>query len=188
MPSCTNQIESTHGHLNALTPRNNKFWKSLSRIINEILKKKNRFEDNFRHNYRCYKNKIKSIIKVTPEDVMNSMIEQYEPDLENNKCKCGQAELFSAMINKKLPCIHLYYLEKKFPLVDPPSLNIVDSFYGEMTFEYHIQQSEKIETNSDYYDNIRAYVVKKIKRNSHSQEKDEIIAFVKGHCKRSFIK
>ena len=110
---------------------------------------------------------------------MNSMIEQYEPDLENNKCKCGQAELFSAMINKKLPCIHLYYLEKKFPLVDPPSLNIVDSFYGEMTFEYHIQQSEKIETNSDYYDNIRVYVVKKIKRNSHSQEKDEIIAFVK---------
>lgn len=102
MPSCSNQIESMHGHLNAITPKNNKFWNSLARIIDEIIKKKNRFEENFKHNYRCYKNKIKSIVKVTPKDVMESMINQYKPDLENNECKCGQADLFSSMINTKL--------------------------------------------------------------------------------------
>lgn len=72
---------------------------------------------------------------------MESMINQYKPDLENNEFKCGQADLFSSMINTKLSCIHLYFLDKKFPQVNPPSLDIKEYFYGEMTFEYHIQQS-----------------------------------------------
>lgn len=29
MPSCTNQLESTHGHLNSAIPRRNKFWPSI---------------------------------------------------------------------------------------------------------------------------------------------------------------
>ena len=49
MPSCTNQIKSYHGYLNALTPRNNQIWTSLSRIIDDIQMKYHRFNDNFIH-------------------------------------------------------------------------------------------------------------------------------------------
>ena len=33
MPSCTNQVESVHGHLNSMIPRRNEFWRSIKRII-----------------------------------------------------------------------------------------------------------------------------------------------------------
>ena len=32
IPSCTNHLESTHGHMNGLIPRCNAFWPSLHRI------------------------------------------------------------------------------------------------------------------------------------------------------------
>ena len=63
MPNCTNQLESSHGHLNAKMPRKNLFWSSMSRIIDQILKKVHRFSENYYHNFRRYKNKVKSIVK-----------------------------------------------------------------------------------------------------------------------------
>lgn len=43
MPSCTNQLESTHGHMNSQIPRRNSLWPSLHRIIQDILQKKQKF-------------------------------------------------------------------------------------------------------------------------------------------------
>ena len=37
MPSTTNSLESSHGHLNRKTPRRNNFWTALNRIITFFL-------------------------------------------------------------------------------------------------------------------------------------------------------
>ena len=100
--------------------------------------KYHRFNDNFVHNYRRYKNKIKSSVKETPVDLMESMIEQYSTDIDNKKCNCGQADLLSAILKVKLPCIHLYYLKMPFPKIDPPSLDLTILLTGSMVFEYRI--------------------------------------------------
>ena len=44
MPTCTNQLESAHGHMNRVTPRRNTFFASLKRIIDEIIRRTLNFE------------------------------------------------------------------------------------------------------------------------------------------------
>ena len=68
MPSCSNQIESMHGHLNALVPRRNDFFHSLKRLIDFILKKNHTFKERFAKNYQAHKRKIKNILKHLPND------------------------------------------------------------------------------------------------------------------------
>ena len=47
MPSCTNQLESAHGHMNALIPRRNTFFSSIQRLIDETLNRTLNFDTNF---------------------------------------------------------------------------------------------------------------------------------------------
>ena len=111
MPSCTNQLESTHGHLNSLIPRRNELFSSLKRLMDEIVKKNDNFDKNFNHNYSRFKNKIIRFVKNTPQKVMRSMIQKYSTNLDTNECKCGvkthechvrnQASLFTFIFFKK---------------------------------------------------------------------------------------
>ena len=39
MPSCTNQLESTHENLNSAVPRRYSFWHLIKRLIESLLKK-----------------------------------------------------------------------------------------------------------------------------------------------------
>lgn len=43
MLSCTNQLESTYGHLNSGIPRRNSFWTSIKHLIEAIKKRKEGF-------------------------------------------------------------------------------------------------------------------------------------------------
>ena len=52
MPSTTNNIESNHGHLNEMTPRNNTFLGSLHRLILSISSQLHKFNRNMTRNYR----------------------------------------------------------------------------------------------------------------------------------------
>ena len=49
MPSTTNSLESTHGHLNAGIPRRKLFWASIYRIINSITKQDFQFSNSVLH-------------------------------------------------------------------------------------------------------------------------------------------
>ena len=43
MPSTTNALESSHGHLNGQLPRRNNFWSAMLRLVTFILKKESSF-------------------------------------------------------------------------------------------------------------------------------------------------
>ena len=78
MPSCTNQIETSHGHFNSNTPGRNDIWHSIKRLIVQILKRNLLFGKKFHHNYLRYQKKIKNIVKNTPQDVMKAMAKHYK--------------------------------------------------------------------------------------------------------------
>lgn len=125
MPSCTNQLESTHGHMNAHIPRRNSMWPSVERIIHSILQKNQKFESHFKHNYLRYKNKTKNILTNTPDIIMEKIIKQYETDIKTHSCKCGESALLSSMLQKPLPCSHLLYMGAQFPDIQAPTLMVV---------------------------------------------------------------
>lgn len=164
MPSCTNQIESAHGHLNALVPRRNSFFSSIQRLIEETLYRTLNLETNFKNNYSRFKKKIKNIAKSTPDLVMKSMIADYGTDINEKVCHCGQSILMSSMMDIHLPCSHLYHIGEKFPSIQTPELDLKNTFLGNLVFEYKINTKPKIQINVDYYSKIRSYVYKMIKR------------------------
>ena len=53
MPSTTNALEFSHGHLNADVPRHNDFWTAMKRLVNFTLNKENNFEAAYKANYYC---------------------------------------------------------------------------------------------------------------------------------------
>lgn len=109
MPSCTNQLESAHGHMNDATPRRNSFFASIKRIIEQILIRNRNFSTNFKQNYSRFKRKIRNIVRNTPDNIMQSQIELYETDVAKHFCKCGEATLMALMMDVHLPCSHLIY-------------------------------------------------------------------------------
>ena len=163
MPSCTNQLESTHGHLNAQLPRNNSFWPGMQRIADYIMKKIHNYELFYEQNYSRYKRKVKNTCNNTPLNIMQNMIRSYKTDITSETCLCGESVLISSMLQIKLPCSHLYFLGMQFPKFDVPKLEIEYVTNGEVFVEYEIVKSQKVETNCDYYDKIRLYTLKIIK-------------------------
>ena len=66
MPTCTNQFESAHGHIKGVTPRRNTFIASLKRIIDEIIRRTQNLEKNFKQSYSRHKSKMKLFVKSRP--------------------------------------------------------------------------------------------------------------------------
>ena len=172
MPSCTNQLESTHGHMNSNIPRRNCMWPSVERIIHSIMKKNQMFESHFKHNYLRYKTKTKNICANTPENIMEKMIHYYKTDLKTYSCNCGETTLLSSMIQESLPCSHLHYMGVQFPDIAAPNIMISNSTRGELIVEYNFVKSEKIITDDDYYSRIRKYASKVIQKYTHRKKED----------------
>lgn len=102
---------------------------------------------------------------------MQSQIRFYNTDLSHMKCDCGESAIISSMLNARLLCSHLYSKGMTFPILNTPKLDMVNLFKGELFFEYSIIESKKVVITFDYYDKIRRYVYKMIKRYSHNKKK-----------------
>ena len=172
MPSCTNQLESTHGHMNENIPCRNSMWPSVERIIHSILKKNQKFETHFKHNYMRYKNKTKNILASTPNKIIEKMIIQYETDIKTHSCKCGESIFLSSMFQEQLPCSHLLYMGAEFPNIQAPNLMVRNVTNGELIVEYNFEKSEDVLTNDDYYSRIRKYASKIIQKYTHRNKED----------------
>ncbi len=185
MPSCTNSLESAHGHMNSFIPRRNNFWASLKRLIEQTLKRNHNFKMNFIRNYANYKRKIQRIVKSTPPDILNAMIHYYKPNLDDCTCSCGETSIFSSMLGIALPCSHLHYLNVPFPDVKPPKIEIENITNGVFIDEYVFESTCSIQLNLDYFSKIYEYVYQMIKHYSHrkKKDKDEIDTFVRQKLK-----
>ena len=178
MPSCTNSLESSHGHINSGIPRRNELWSSLKKLIEEIHKRCHNFQSNFRHNLARHKRKINSIFRNTPDGVMQSMIHHYQTNINTHCCMCGESKLLSEMLGVVLPCSHLRSLGMEFPDICPPQIVFKNSTGGDLFVEFKYYESEEIQVSFSYFDKIRVYVYKIIKRYSHSKDKTKIKKYV----------
>ena len=178
MPSCTNNIESMHGHLNAKIPRRNEFFHSIKRLIDQIHSKSHSFNDRFNKNYARHKKKINDILKSIPPEIEESQSAYYETNLDNQTCTCGESALISSMLEVKIPCTHLVKMNVQFPEIQPPKILFENRFQKELFYEYEIHESKEVTVDSNYYSRIRKSVINTIKRFSHSESSSEISEYV----------
>lgn len=152
--------------------------KSLKRIIDEIIRRTPNFEKNFKQNYSRHKRKIKLFVKTRTAEIMNSMIKDYETNLETHSCNCGESRLISSMMDTKIPCSHLFFLGDDFPKIEAPKINIHNCTNGELFYQYNINSTPRVQIDASYITKTRKYVCKVIKKYSRCKNKTQISTFV----------
>jgi hypothetical protein len=121
MPTTTNSLESSHGHLNEKTPRRNTFWKSLARIICTMLTKSTNFWSCVHHNFADeVRESFGRFLKMDPM-VLRQEINWYRTS--RTACNCGETIHLSKIYGIQMPCSHQYGLGVEKPQA-PQTFNL----------------------------------------------------------------
>ena len=174
MPSTTNALESSHGHLNKKTPRRNDFWSAMMRLVKFVIRKESNFETAFKNNYSRVKRLIQKKLKTATVAVIKQQ-EYYQTT--NETCLCGETKLLSKMFRTEIPCTHVYQKSRKFPTLPDIKLEFSKStdelilITEDVTVDYH-----KPDLSED--DKNRFKAVKVIRRFSHNRNENAIRADV----------
>ena len=176
MPSTTNSLESSHGHLNRKTPRHNNFWEPLARIAESFLLKTQTVDFRVQNNYNYTKRTTLRKAHNTPADKMQEMFDFYSTRIDH--CDCGENKLESAMYGIDIPCSHRCIKGASFPPCPTFDFHPVKQWeeliddYVEIPSSTDINQYDENEGKKKYATNI-------IRRFSKYSNKEEIENYVK---------
>ena len=170
MPSTTNSLEASHGHLNKKTPRHNGFWESINRIIESFMMKNHLVNQMIQHNYNQ--------IKTTQEEVMIELQSFY--NTSNDHCNCGENKLLSSILDVKIPCSHRLAMGTTFP--ECPKINLpLSKQWNELIFEYNVLPPiNELRTHGEN-ESSKMYAISTIRRFSGYSKRDEIEQYVCTH-------
>ena len=175
MPSTTNSLEATHGHLNDETPRRNDFWSSLYRLAKSLLNNDFNLNEKIKHSYNNQIRKTRNREKRLPKEEMEKEIRFYATT--ENACQCGETALLSSMLHIDIPCSHRLHLGAHVPELPDIDLKLVPCT-NECVFRYTIVNRDPPDTSADHINWLKNNAVATIKRYSHYKHKTEISKFV----------
>ena len=181
MPSTTNALESTHGHLNEKTPRNNNFYMSFYRIVKSMMMKTNTIQEHIQYNYqRCKRKTNNMLTKIDNEQLKKQML-FYQTS--QNQCHCSENCLEKAMLGIDIPCHHRLSLNASFPSLP---INItLHSRYSTLVKEYEVLPPPDPVDDVSAEDAEKSYACKVIQHCTHNKDHDAIAAFVEGNYEPS---
>ena len=172
MPSTTNSLESSHGHLNGKIPRRNDFWSGMTRLVEFIIIK----ENNFKKALRCNFSRAIRVLEKTTKLNMNSMEEQkgaYNTSLTT--CDCGETLLISKLFRTKIPCSHIYSMTATLPTFpDNLDLKLTKSIYR-LHIEYENVTDEDRLQEMLHENILKVKAVKNIRKFSHYKNEKVIL-------------
>lgn len=182
MPSTTNCLEATHGHLNRHVPRNNKFFTSLFRIHSELNSKYINYNDRIKHNYSYLKQKTLNKYLATNRLEMEKMKVFYETN--ENTCLCSENRLESHIYNLDIPCRHRLSLGVQFPSINIVNINPTLQYDSLIIKEVIDETVEAPQNEADPLNFEKQYAVRQIKHFSKYQNLNKIKEYVNSKIKR----
>lgn len=175
MPSTTNALEATHGHLNESVQRRNCFWPSLHRLVKSINDRTYSFQEHLKHSFQKTKRDVIARAKYVYEREMQKEINFFGSTKES--CKCGETKLESAMFRVDIPCSHMIACGAEFPSFPDVKLQVCPC-WDECKFEYSVTERSIESTPPEKYAKLKESIVKTIKRYSHYRNKKDIEQYV----------
>lgn len=111
MPSTTNSLENSHGHINADVPRIPNFFHSFKKLIKWPNRKITHFEKLLNKNFKYSTNKSTKKLLSKSDFDMIKVCKYYHSS--SNKCMCGKLILESKMYRTQLMCFYMIYCHIK---------------------------------------------------------------------------
>ena len=155
MPSTTNSLEATHGHLNAITPRRNSLFASIFRIHNEMNSKFLNINQRIQHNYNYTKRKTSEKVKNINHETFEFMCIHYSTS--KKFCLCSENKLVSSNLKIDIPCSHRLSKGETFPDLPKINLNLIHQ-YSNLEIIHEFVPAEK--TQEDEKTDEMKYIVK----------------------------
>lgn len=175
MPSTTNALEATHGHLNEQIQRRNAFWPSLFRLAKSINDRDYSFRDHMNHSFQRIRRNVLRRTNNCPREEMQKEIISFNTNIEH--CDCGETALESSMYRTPIPCSHMVFCGAKFPRLPDVDMRLRPCWI-KSKFEYTVVQRTRDPPPSNKQAKLKEVAVKNIKRYSHYRKKAEIHEFV----------
>ena len=161
MPSTTNALESSHGHLNAIVPRRNDFYTSLTRLINFVVEKTHNFRKACITNFNRAKRKIMSQTSPFYAPILVKELRQYSSP--EKSCLCGEVDLLRNMMRVNIPCSHEVFKGAEFP--DPPEINLkLSNSFSDFIVTYEEKTRSIQKKTKDFNDFLKKRTTETIRK------------------------
>ena len=187
MPSTTNSLESTHGHMNAKVPRNNNFYMSIYHLVHSIMMKSQNIQESIERNYARVKNETNKQVKRIENQRMLEERSFYNTTFVS--CDCGENKLTSALLGIDIPCSHRVSMGAPFQPCPIVNLSISQQWKS-LIIDKHILPAEPLANPGTMEEFDKNFIKAQIKRFSKYKNVDEISSYVEEHYKhdgRSFV-
>ena len=175
MPSTTNSLESTHGHMNSDIPRRNELYTSILRIVEHMWDKVQNIEECVKRNYNYANRMTKRRLDNKSETISDEQMQYHTTQFH---CECGENRLVSSMLGIDMICSHRLALTAKpdpCPDVKPPIIMANDH----LEVEYNFLPPQVQKQPKSFNEMEIKYIVNQIKSFSHFKEKTSIEEWVK---------
>jgi hypothetical protein len=174
IPSTTNSLEATHGHLNETITRRNSFWQSLTILFDSIADKTLHFDLALAHDFRASMKRSKRRAQLISGERMAEECAFFGTSSE--ACGCAETVHLASLYQTDVPCNHRYSLGAKKPGI-PRGMSLpVQPSTGTM-----IHSETEHDRNVDVViaaESLKKYAIRQIQRFSHSADKSSIAAYV----------
>jgi len=140
IPTTTNHVEASHGHLNSITPRRNCIFSVVNRVASFIIRKTNNF---LKCHHKNVKKKLMDIQFQMSNDnssILNQEVELFKTS--QDMCLCGKSNINGKLFGIPIPCVH----QANIGVGIPPMNNLI---YENPIFEEENHYGSEIIEESD---------------------------------------
>ena len=113
IPTTTNHVEASHGHLNSITPRRNCIFSVVNRVASFIIRKTNNFLKCHHKNVKKKLMEMQFQISKNPSSILNQEVELFKTT--QDICLCGKSNINGKLFGIPIPCIHQAYIGVEIP-------------------------------------------------------------------------
>jgi hypothetical protein len=175
MRKITNTIEVTHGHLNDISTRRNRLWRSLTILVNSIADTRIGFDAALAHGFRASLKRFKRRSQLVFPDRMAE--ESAFVGTSHDSCGCAETVHLSSSYRADVPCANRYSVGANKPDI-PDGMGIqlqasIETLDDSETV--HKRTGEAVNRNVP---SLKMYAIWQIKRFPHSTDKDTIGQYV----------
>lgn len=190
MPSTTNSLEASHGHLNERVPRRHNFYNALAKLMKWMNYKLSNFEKLLQKNFNYTHNKMKRKLRSKSIDDMKKECTYYQSSTFH--CNCGEVAIESSMYKTQMKCSHMLFkcVQKgeKLEEVELPKCPQIKIKYknkneliggSEMSISFNLMSGEKQKQDYQRDEILIKHAARTIKKYTHCKDKlPQIIEYV----------
>jgi hypothetical protein len=176
MPSTTNSLEATHGHLNEQISRRNPFWGSMAILYNSISDKTLHLDKALVHDFRTSLKRSRRRSQQLDAERMRDECATFQSSA--TACGCSETLHLASCYRTDIPCSHRYAMGADKPPIPEFAIHLEPSVMGREASDTHHHRDPAIGDEREIREHFERFACRQIRRFSHAKNKEAVSRYV----------